>query len=147
MSRVAAYPLPPGDTRKPYGQSRTYRGDVPKQVGLVVDDSGYTNLFEGSAALANPEYFRSNLVALPHHLRPGEGGSCRGSTIDGDPIELRLLERRPAAPDEPRARRRRGNSAAPGERSVSGPVRRRNPPALRSHRRARRRTARPRSHR
>ena len=40
-------------------------------IGLVVDDSGYTNLFEGQASLDNPEYYRANLVALPHHLRPG----------------------------------------------------------------------------
>jgi len=69
MSRVAAFPLPPGDTLKPYGLSNTYRGELPRQIGLVVDDSGYTNLYDGLAAAENPEYFRANLVALPYHLR------------------------------------------------------------------------------
>ncbi len=71
VGRVAAYLLPPGDRTRPFGLSRTYRGPVPAQVGLVVDDSGYTNLFEGSAARGNPDYFRANLVALAWHLRPG----------------------------------------------------------------------------
>jgi hypothetical protein len=70
MSRVAAYPLPPGDTMRPYGLSNRYKGPQPRQIGLVVDDSGYTNLFDGAEAEANPEYFRANLVALPFHLRP-----------------------------------------------------------------------------
>lgn len=70
MSRVAAYPLPPGDTLRPYGLSNRYKGPQPHQIGLVVDDSGYTNLFDGAEAEANPEYFRANLVALPFHLRP-----------------------------------------------------------------------------
>ncbi len=71
VGRVAAYPLPAGDRTRPFGLSRTYRGPAPAQVGLVVDDSGYTNLFEGSAARANPDYFRANLVSLAWHLRPG----------------------------------------------------------------------------
>jgi SAM-dependent methyltransferase len=70
MSRVAAYPLAPGDLQRPPGLSRAYRGTRPRQVGLVVDDSGYTNLFDAGQARANPEYFRANLVALAYHLRP-----------------------------------------------------------------------------
>lgn len=71
MSRVAAYPLSPGDVQRPFGLSAAYRGPIPEQIGLVVDDSGYTNLYDGRASAANPEYFRSNLVALAYHLRPG----------------------------------------------------------------------------
>ncbi len=71
LSRVAAYPLAPGEVSRPFGLSPAYRGAVPPQIGLVVDDSGYTNLYEGAAARANPEYFRSNLVSLAWHLRPG----------------------------------------------------------------------------
>jgi len=70
MSRVAAFPLPPGDTLRPYGLSGRYQGPQPRQLGLVVDDSGYTNLFDGAQSEAAPEYFRANLVALPFHLRP-----------------------------------------------------------------------------
>jgi hypothetical protein len=70
MSRVAAYPLPPDDTLRPYGLSSRYKGPQPRQIGVVVDDSGYTNLFDGAESAANPEYFRANLVALPFHLRP-----------------------------------------------------------------------------
>ncbi len=71
MSRVAAYPLAPGGAARPFGLSPRYRGPHPQQLGLVVDDSGYTNLYEGDAARANPDYFRQNLVALAWHLRPG----------------------------------------------------------------------------
>jgi len=70
MSRVAAYPLSEGDVMRPFGQSEAYRGPVPPQIGLVVDDSGYTNLFEGRTSRENPEYYRTNLISLPFHLRP-----------------------------------------------------------------------------
>ncbi|MHB8764577.1 MAG: spermine/spermidine synthase domain-containing protein [Deferrisomatales bacterium] len=70
MSRVAAYPLSAAETSRPFGRSPGYRGPVPRQIGLVVDDSGYTNLFHGAEARENPEYFRSDLVALAYHLRP-----------------------------------------------------------------------------
>ncbi|GAB4252527.1 spermidine synthase [Deferrisoma sp.] len=71
MSRVAAYSLAPGETARPFGLSPAYRGPHPAQIGLVVDDSGYTNLFAGEEARRTPEYFRRNLVALAWHLRPG----------------------------------------------------------------------------
>jgi hypothetical protein len=70
MSRVAAFPLTAADVQRPFGLSAAYRGPIPPQIGLVVDDSGYTNLYEGRASRENPEYYRSNLVALPFHLRP-----------------------------------------------------------------------------
>ncbi len=70
MSRVAAYPLAPGDTLRPFGLSPAYRGPVPPRIGLVVDDSGYTNLYEGRACRENPDYFRSLLSSLAWHLRP-----------------------------------------------------------------------------
>lgn len=70
MSRVAAFSLPPDDVLRPYGQSVRYKGEQPRQIGLVVDDSGYTNLYDGAQSAANPEYFRANLVALPFYLRP-----------------------------------------------------------------------------
>lgn len=71
MSRVAAFSLPPDDVLRPYGQSVRYKGEQPRQIGLVVDDSGYTNLYDGVQSAANPEYFRANLVALPFYLKPG----------------------------------------------------------------------------
>ncbi|MHB8766947.1 MAG: hypothetical protein ACYDA8_21760, partial [Deferrisomatales bacterium] len=71
MSRVAAFRLPASELSRAFGVSRTYGGPVPAQLGLVVDDFGYTSLFEGRESRATPEYFRSNLVALAYHLRPG----------------------------------------------------------------------------
>ncbi|TAL15552.1 hypothetical protein EPN96_12365 [bacterium] len=71
MSRVAAFSLPPDDMLRPQGQSVKYKGEQPRQIGLVVDDSGYTNLYDGAQSAANPEFFRANLVAMPYHLRPG----------------------------------------------------------------------------
>ncbi|MBI5441952.1 MAG: hypothetical protein HY900_12160 [Deltaproteobacteria bacterium] len=70
MSRVAAFPLPAGELGRAFGLSRSYSGPTPDQVGLVVDDSGYTNLYDGRVSRATPEYFRSNLVALAYQLRP-----------------------------------------------------------------------------
>lgn len=70
MSRVAAFAIPSAELNRAFGVSRAYEGEAPSQIGLVVDDSGYTNLYEGTASRRLPAYYRSNLVALAYHLRP-----------------------------------------------------------------------------
>ena len=68
-SRVAAYPSQSQEMEHAWGLSRTYRGPVPEQIGMVVDDTGYTTLYrwEGEKTL---DFFRSNLIALPYALKP-----------------------------------------------------------------------------
>jgi spermidine synthase len=68
-SRVAAYPSQSQEMEHAWGLSRTYRGPVPEQIGMVVDDTGYTTLYrwDGEKTL---EFFRSNLIALPYALKP-----------------------------------------------------------------------------
>jgi spermidine synthase len=50
-----------------WGLSRTYQGPVPEQLGMVVDDTGYTTMYrwEGERTL---EFFRANVIALPYAL-------------------------------------------------------------------------------
>ncbi len=69
FSRVAAYPSQSQEMEHAWGLSRTYRGPVPEQIGMVVDDTGYTTMYrwEGEKTL---DFFRSNLIALPYALKP-----------------------------------------------------------------------------
>ncbi len=68
FSRVAAYPSGGGEQERAWGLSRAYRGPIPEQIGMVVDDTGYTTLYrwEGERTLA---FFRDNLIALPYGLK------------------------------------------------------------------------------
>lgn len=69
FSRVAVYPAENQQNNPDWGASTSYRGPVPEQLGLVVDDTGYTTLYrwEGEPTLA---YFRANLVGLAYRLKP-----------------------------------------------------------------------------
>lgn len=69
FSRVAAYPSGGEEQERAWGLSRAYRGPIPEQIGMVVDDTGYTTLYrwEGETTL---DFFRSNIIALPYQLRP-----------------------------------------------------------------------------
>jgi len=70
FSRVAVYPSQSQEMEQSWGLSRTYHGPVPEQLGLVVDDTGYTTLYRADAGEMDG-FFRSNVIALPYHLRPG----------------------------------------------------------------------------
>ena len=69
FSRVAAYPSGGVEQERAWGLSRAYRGAIPEQIGMVVDDTGYTTLYrwEGETTL---DFFRSNIIALPYRLKP-----------------------------------------------------------------------------
>lgn len=68
FSRVAVYPSQGDEMGSAWGQSPNYRGEVPAQLGMVVDDTGYTNLYrwQGEKTLA---YFRENLISLAYALK------------------------------------------------------------------------------
>ncbi len=68
FSRVAVYPSQSQEMAQTWGLSRTYRGPIPDQLGMVVDDTGYTTLYrwEGERTLG---FFRDNVIALPYYLK------------------------------------------------------------------------------
>ncbi len=67
FSRVAVYPTQSQEMDQSWGLSRTYHGPVPEQLGMVVDDTGYTTMYrwEGERTLG---FFRDNVIALPYYL-------------------------------------------------------------------------------
>ncbi len=69
FSRVAVYPSQSQEMGQSWGLSRTYRGPIPEQLGMVVDDTGYTTMYRGDDGESD-EFFQSNVIALPYHLRP-----------------------------------------------------------------------------
>jgi hypothetical protein len=68
FSRVAVYPTQSQEMDQSWGLSRTYQGPVPEQLGMVVDDTGYTTMYrwEGEKTLG---FFRANVLALPYSLK------------------------------------------------------------------------------
>jgi hypothetical protein len=68
FSRVAVYPSQSQEMGQAWGLSRTYHGPIPEQLGMVVDDTGYTTMYrwEGEKTLA---FFRDNVIALPYYLQ------------------------------------------------------------------------------
>ncbi len=68
-SRVAVYPSQSQEMDHAWGLSRTYRGPVPEQLGMVVDDTGYTTMYRWEKE-KTLNFFRFNLIALPYALKP-----------------------------------------------------------------------------
>lgn len=77
FSRVAVYPSRGEELRQAWGLSRTYRGPIPQQLGMVVDDTGYTTLYRwpGEEGLG---YFRDNVIALAWRLKEAPVGLVIG---------------------------------------------------------------------
>ncbi len=69
FSRVAVYPSQSQEMGQSWGLSRTYHGPIPEQLGMVVDDTGYTTMYRGDDGESD-DFFHSNVIALPYHLRP-----------------------------------------------------------------------------
>ncbi len=67
FSRLAVYPTQAQEMDQGWGLSRTYRGPIPEQLGMVVDDTGYTSMFRRDDERFR-EYFRANVLALPYTL-------------------------------------------------------------------------------
>ncbi|MDF1581180.1 MAG: hypothetical protein P1P74_10445 [Desulfuromonadales bacterium] len=77
FSRVAVYPSQSQEMGQAWGLSRTYRGPVPEQLGMVVDDTGYTTMYRwnGDEGL---DFFRNNVIALPYTLKEHARGLVIG---------------------------------------------------------------------
>jgi hypothetical protein len=68
FSRVAVYPAEGQAMDQAWGLSRSYRGPVPDQLGMVVDDTGYTTLYRWDRQ-ADLGFFRSNVIGLAYALK------------------------------------------------------------------------------
>ena len=68
FSRVAVYPLRSGQGEGSWGMSRLYRGALPEQLGLVVDDTGYSTIVRHRPG-DDLSWARASLLSLPHLLR------------------------------------------------------------------------------
>ena len=69
-SRVAVYPLRSGQAERSWGMSRLYRGEVPDQLGMVVDDTGYSSIVEHHPG-EETSWAPSTLFSLPYVIREG----------------------------------------------------------------------------
>jgi hypothetical protein len=70
-SRVAVYPASDEEAYRAWGISPAYEGPLPEQVGMVVDDTGYTALFGTGKDPASLAVFRHNVASVPYLLKAG----------------------------------------------------------------------------
>ncbi len=68
FSRVAVYPSEWEAKDQAWGLSRTYRGPVPDQLGMVVDDTGYTTMYRWDRETGQ-DFFRKNVIGLAYQLK------------------------------------------------------------------------------
>jgi hypothetical protein len=68
FSRVAVYPAEGQAKDQAWGLSRTYRGKVPDQLGMVVDDTGYTTMYRWNDD-TDMGFFSKNVIGLAYRLK------------------------------------------------------------------------------
>jgi hypothetical protein len=108
-SRVAVWPLRSGQGEASWGMSRGFRGTIPEQYGLVVDDTGYTTIARYRAG-DDLGWARANLLSLPYLLRedaraliigPGggkdilialAGGAAAVRAVELNPLVVRAVQ-------------------------------------------------------
>jgi len=71
VSRVAVFPSSGEESARAWGVSPAYAGPAPGQIGMVVDDTGYTALFGVGEAPETLGAFRGNVASAAYHVRPG----------------------------------------------------------------------------
>ncbi|GAB4239114.1 MAG: hypothetical protein OHK0028_16860 [Deltaproteobacteria bacterium] len=71
VSRVAVYPVSGEESTKAWGVSPRYSGPAPGQIGMVVDDTGYTALFGVGRGAESMAAFRGNVASAAYHVRKG----------------------------------------------------------------------------
>ncbi len=110
-SRVAVYPAAGDESSRAWGMSPAYDGLVPPQIGMVVDDTGYTALFGTGKEPASVAAFRSNVASAAYRIRgrgtaavigPGGGkdilcalasGAFSVTAIEVNPLVVRAADR------------------------------------------------------
>jgi len=108
-SRVAVWPLRTGQGEASWGMSRGYRGPIPEQYGLVVDDTGYTTIARYRPG-DDLGWARANLLSLPYLVRddaraliigPGggkdilialAGGAATVRAVELNPLVVRAVQ-------------------------------------------------------
>jgi hypothetical protein len=108
FSRVAVYPLRGGQAGGSWGLSRIYRKPVPDQLGIVVDDTGYTSMIAHEPG-AQADWAGWTLFGLPYLIRdkadaliigPGGGkeivvalslGAERVTAVELNPLMVRAV--------------------------------------------------------
>lgn len=68
-SRVAVYPVSGEEATRAWGVSPAYGGPAPAQLGMVVDDTGYTALFGVGKDPASLAAFRYNVASAAYRIR------------------------------------------------------------------------------
>ncbi len=110
-SRVAVYPVSGEEATRAWGVSPAYGGPVPAQLGMVVDDTGYTALFGVGKDPASLAAFRYNVASAAYRIRgrgtalvigPGGGkdilcalssGGFAVTAVEVNPLVVRAAER------------------------------------------------------
>jgi predicted membrane-bound spermidine synthase len=93
FSRVAVYPAEGQALDQAWGLSRSYRGPIPEQLGMVVDDTGYTTLYRWDRQ-ADLGFFRSNVIGLAYRLKPDATALIIGPGGGKDVLTALALEAR-----------------------------------------------------
>lgn len=71
LSRVVVYSLSRAEAEQSWGISRQFRGQFPANLGMLVDDAGYTPIVENRLGDTEPDWAPYHIISLPHLLRPG----------------------------------------------------------------------------
>ncbi len=110
-SRVAVYPVSGEEATRAWGVSPEYGGPAPPQLGMVVDDTGYTALFGIGKDPASLAAFRYNVASAAYRILgkgtalvigPGGGkdilcalssGDFAVTAVEVNPLVVRAAER------------------------------------------------------
>jgi len=110
-SRVAVFPAAAEEAFRAWGASAAWEGPVPEQLGMVVDDTGYTALFGVGKEPASLGAFRGNLASAAYRIRkrgealvigPGGGkdilcalasGDFRVTAVEVNPLVVQAADR------------------------------------------------------
>ena len=99
FSRVAVYPAQSEEAGRAWGLSRNYRGPIPEQLGMVVDDTGYTTLYrdQGEKTVG---FFRDNVISLAYYLKEQPSVLVIGPGGGKDVLAALSMESRRVVPVE-----------------------------------------------
>lgn len=99
FSRVAVYPAQGEEAGRAWGLSRNYRGPIPEQLGMVVDDTGYTTIYrdEGEQTVG---FFRDNVISLAYYLKPQSNVLVIGPGGGKDVLAALAMDARRVVPVE-----------------------------------------------
>ncbi len=71
LSRVVVYPLTRWEAEQSWGISRVYPGPFPDNMGLLVDDAGFTPIIANTQRDTSPPWAPFHVISLAYRLRDG----------------------------------------------------------------------------